>query len=231
MKGKLIVIEGTDGSGKETQSKKLVDKLNSEGIKTVRFEFPRYKTPTGKIIGGPYLGKKEISQCWFPEGANAVDPKIVSLYYAADRRYAKSEMEKVLNSGTNIVTDRYISANAGHQGGKISDPQKRREFYGWLDNLEYQLLELPRPDKTIFLYIPLEVSTILKSKMNVEKDQHELDIKHLKNAEEAYLQLSKLYNWKTINCAPDGTMNSLKSIEEIHEQIFSHLWMNLFKMV
>lgn len=84
MKGKIIVIEGTDCSGKETQSKKLIERLNKEGIKTEYFSFPQYNTPTGRIVGGPYLGKSYICECWFPEGAINVDPKVASLYYAAD---------------------------------------------------------------------------------------------------------------------------------------------------
>ena len=87
MRGKLIVIEGTDCSGKETQTNLLLKKLNSEGIKVEKFSFPNYQSPTGKIIGGPYLGKEYICDCWFSEGATKVDPKVASLYYAADRKY------------------------------------------------------------------------------------------------------------------------------------------------
>ena len=90
--GKFIVIEGTDCSGKETQSKLLVEKLNSMGKKAVRITFPNYSSPTGKIVGGPYLGKEEISPCWFPEGAVNVDPMVTSLYYAADRKYNEKEI-------------------------------------------------------------------------------------------------------------------------------------------
>ena len=90
--GKFIVIEGTDCSGKETQSKLLVEKLEKMGKKAIRLTFPNYDSPTGKIVGGPYLGKKEICECWFKEGAVNLDPKVASLYYAADRKYNENSI-------------------------------------------------------------------------------------------------------------------------------------------
>ena len=87
MKGKLIVIEGTDCSGKETQSNLLIEKLKKENIRIEKFSFPNYNSPTGKIVGGPYLGKSYICEGWFEEGAPNVDPKVSALYYAADRLY------------------------------------------------------------------------------------------------------------------------------------------------
>ena len=99
MKGKIIVIEGTDCSGKETQSKLLEKRLNEKGRKCIRFSFPMYDTPTGKIVGGSYLGKPEISPSLFEEGAVNVDPHVVCLYYAADRKYNMPKIEKYLNEG------------------------------------------------------------------------------------------------------------------------------------
>ena len=96
MKGKLIVIEGTDCSGKETQTKLLLKKLNEKQIETKYFSYPNYASPTGKIIGGPYLGKKEIGEGWFKEGATLVDPYVASLYYAADRRYNYQDILNLL---------------------------------------------------------------------------------------------------------------------------------------
>ena len=87
MRGKLIVVEGTDCSGKETQTNRLLESLKKDGVKVEKFSFPAYDTPTGKIVGGPYLGKDYISKGWFSEGAPNVDPKVASLYYAADRKY------------------------------------------------------------------------------------------------------------------------------------------------
>ena len=98
-KGKIIVIEGTDCSGKETQTSLLVQSLRREGRKIERLSFPAYETPTGKIVGGPYLGKKHICEGYFPEGAANVDPKVASLYYAADRRYNRDKILDLINQG------------------------------------------------------------------------------------------------------------------------------------
>ena len=107
MRGKIIVIEGTDCSGKETQSKKIIEKFNN----CKYFSFPKYDSPTGKIIGGPYLGKSYICDGWFPEGADAVDPKVSSLYYAADRKYNINIINEILDKGYNVVLDRYVYSN------------------------------------------------------------------------------------------------------------------------
>ena len=143
MKGKLIVIEGTDCSGKETQTKTLVKRLEKEDIACVRLCFPNYDSPTGKIVGGPYLGKSYICDGWFSEGATNVDPKVSSLYYAADRKYNVVAIEELINKGINVILDRYVYSNLAHQGGKINDKDKRFEMYNWLDKLEFELLELP----------------------------------------------------------------------------------------
>ena len=116
MTGKLIVIEGTDCSGKNTQSVLLVKKLVAMGLKAVNLSFPMYDSPTGKIVGGPLLGRKEIGTSWFPEGYTHVDPKISGLYYAADRKYNFSKIEKYLQEGYYVVLDRYVSSNMAHQG-------------------------------------------------------------------------------------------------------------------
>ncbi len=220
-KGKLIVIEGTDCSGKETQSKMLVERLNGEGISCETISFPRYETPTGRIVGGPYLGKPEICESWFAEGAGSVDSMVASLYYAADRRAARAGIFDILKSGSHLILDRYVSSNMAHQGGKINTTWGRREFYQWLDALEYGLLELPRPDITLFLYMPYLIGAELKKRRAGEMDGHEKDLGHLKNAENAYLQLSHMYPWKKIDCAPDETLESLRTPEDISEEVYS----------
>ena len=154
MKGKIIVVEGTDCSGKETQTSLLVQRLRKVGRKIERLSFPAYETPTGRIVGGPYLGKKHIGEGYFPEGAANVDPKVACLYYAADRRYNRDAILDLLNQGIDVVLDRYVESNMGHQGGKIFDKEERLKLYENLDNLEYGFLELPRPDVTLFLYMP-----------------------------------------------------------------------------
>jgi len=218
MKGKLIVIEGTDCSGKETQTNLLLKRLNEQGIKVEKFSFPNYQSPTGRIIGGPYLGKSYICESWFNEGATKVDPKVASLYYAADRKYNIYKITWLLENGVNVILDRYVYSNMAHQGGKIVEKDKRIEMYDWLDNLEFNLLELPKADIKVFLHMPYEQAVILKSNRLEEPDQHELDVNHLKSAEAAYLELAEKYNFKTIEC---NIGNDIRSIEEIQDELYN----------
>ena len=217
--GKFIVIEGTDCSGKETQSKLLVEKLNNMGHKAIRLTFPNYDTPTGKIVGGPYLGKKEICECWFPEGAVNLDPKVASLYYAADRKYNENSIKKYLDDDYFIICDRYVSSNMAHQGSKIKNDEERFHMYEWIDKLEFWLLGLPKPDKTIFLHVPYTYAAKLK-KNRLSLDEHEMCEEHLKNSEVAYIELSELYNWKHINCIKD---DAIRSVEDINTEIIECL--------
>lgn len=219
MKGKIIVIEGTDCSGKETQSVMLEKKLNNMGIKCMRFEFPNYTSPTGKIVGGAYLGKSEICESYFKEGATNLDPHIACLYYAADRKYNIKEIEKYLNLGYICIFDRYTTSNMAHQGGKIRNKEDRFYMYQWIDKLEFWLLQLPKPDKTIFLHMPYEYALELKKNRH-SLDEHEKSEEHLKNAEDAYIELSELYNWDKIECVKDYR---IKSIEDINEEILNKL--------
>lgn len=213
---KLILIEGTDCSGKETQTKKVIERLNDEDIKSIYFGFPNYNSPTGKIVGGPYLGKPAISECVFPEGAANVPPKVASLYYAADREYNIGKVKEYLNEGFNVFLDRYVVSNMAHQGGKIEDEVERKKMYKWLEDLEYGLLELPRPDLTIFLHMPYKYSLILKSGREEELDEHERSETHLINAEKAYLELSELYGFDVIECVKDG---NIRSIDDINDEL------------
>ncbi len=215
MRGKIIVVEGTDCSGKETQSKLLEERLNSIGKKCVRFDFPNYESPTGRIIGGAYLGRPEIGPSFFKEGAVNVDPHVVCLYYAADRKYAMPEIEKYLNDDYYVILDRYTTSNLAHQGSKIHDKDERFNMYQWIDKLEYWLLGLPKPDKTIFLHVPLE-NTLELRKNRKFIDEHEKSPEYLKRAEESYLELSELYNWDKIECIRN---NKLRSVEDINDEI------------
>ena len=215
-KGKIIVVEGTDCSGKETQSKLLEKRLKDEGKKCVRFSFPNYESPTGKIVGGCYLGKPEISDSFFGEGAVNVDPHVACLYYAADRKYNSPEIEKYLKKGYYVILDRYTSSNQAHQGSKIQDADERFDMFQWIDKLEYWLLKLPKPDITIFLHVPYE-KTIELRQNRMFIDEHEKDPEHLKNSERAYLELSELYGWKRIECIK---ADKLRKVEDINDEIF-----------
>ena len=215
MKGKLITIEGTDCSGKETQTNLLIKKLREEGYQVQNFSFPNYNSPTGKIIGGPYLGKENFDKCYFEEGPTNVDPKVASLYYAADRKYNIDKINFLLNQGYNVILDRYIYSNMAHQGGKIENKTERNEMYNWLDKLEFDLMELPKPDLTIFLHMPVLIAEKLKANRKEKADGHEKDIRHLKNAEQAYLELAQKYKFETIECFENENPKSIAEISEL----------------
>ena len=216
----IIVIEGTDCSGKETQSKKLVEYLNNNGYKAIRYSFPNYDSPTGKIVGGSYLGKEHIGPCLFPEGAVNVDYKVASLYYAADRLYNIKEIENSINDGYIVILDRYVYSNMAHQGCKVLDKSKRNDIYNWLEELEFGLLKLPIPDIKLFLHMPSKYTKILKQNREESLDQHELNDEYISNAEAAYLELTDKYNFKTISCVDN---NKIKSIDDIHLEICNYL--------
>ena len=220
MKGKLIVIEGTDCSGKETQSNLLIEKLKNDGIRIEKFSFPNYNSPTGKIIGGPYLGKSYICEGWFPEGAPNVDPRVSALYYAADRLYNIDKINFLLDNGVNVILDRYVYSNMAHQGGKLDNADDRHAMYDWLDNLEFNLLSLPKPDISVFLHMPFELSLTLKKNREEDLDQNEKDKNHLINAENAFIELAKKYNFYTIEC---NEGDRIKTIPEINEDLYGYV--------
>lgn len=221
MKGKLIVIEGTDCSGKETQSRALVDNLNKIGKKAVRLSFPRYESPTGQIIGGAFLGKENINiPPVFPEKSVNVPAKVASLFYAADRCYNKNIIEDYLKNGYVVVLDRYVESNMAFQGCKIEDKKERAEFYKFIDTLEYQLLNIPKPDLKILLYMPVEATVILKKGRVETPDQNEEDEGYLKRAENTYLEIAKLFGFKIVPCTQD---KRIKKIDEIQNDLYSYV--------
>lgn len=223
-KGKIIVIEGTDGSGKETQTKKILSRFKEEYFPFQSIDFPRYNTPTGRIVGQSYLGKNRESWSgdsgWFGE-ADDLDPKIASLYYAADRRAAIPKIQRIINLGSNLILDRYFYSNMAHQGGKIKNIKEREKMFEWLEKLELGLLELPKEDTTIFLHMPTDISIKLKKETKEMLDGHERNVSHLRRAEETYLQLAKRYDWTTISCSSDGI--NPRSIEDIHQNVYEHV--------
>ena len=219
---KIIVIEGTDCSGKETQSKKLYEYLVNNGYRVKRYSFPIYESATGKIVGGPYLGKKEICDSYFKETSANVDPIVSSLYYAADRRYNfLNEIEDELYKNDVIILDRYTTSNMGHQISKAKNDIEREQLLKFIDTLEYDLCQLPRPDIVLFLHMSLDASKYLM-KDRKYSDGNESNIEHLKKSEETYLWLCNYYNWEYINCLNNKVFNKkedIKTIEEIHNEI------------
>ena len=220
---KIIVIEGTDGSGKETQSKKLETYYKEQGYKVKRYSFPVYESATGKIVGGPFLGKPEIMNTFFEETSSKVDPLVSSLYYAADRRYNfLKEIESDLETQDIVILDRYTTSNMGFQVAKAKTEEQREKILKFIEVLEYELCELPRPDLVLFLHMPLEAATELRRGREFS-DGNEADLEYQKHSENTYLYLCNKCNWKYINCI-DGEytdINDIKSIERISEEIIS----------
>lgn len=142
--------------------------------------------------------------------------KVASLYYAADRLYNIHKINKELDAGYNVILDRYVGSNMAHQAGKIKDFNQKVEMIEFLTKLEYFLLDLPKPDMTIFLHMPYEASLKLVKNRTEKADQHEASPEHLKDAEETYLYLARRFSYKTISCFRNG---KVKSINAIHKEI------------
>ena len=218
--GKIIVIEGVNDSGKETQSKLLAKTLKEEGYKVVEFSFPMYKSPTGKIFKNCVLGKD--GNGYFEEGYENLDPYVVCLYTAADRKYHKEKIERYLKNDYIVILNRYTSSNMAHRGSRYSDSEERFYMYQWIDKLEYWLLKLPKPDCTILLKVPAKYLNQLSEKQvafNFQEDIFDQD-----SVLKAYIELSELYNWDSIDCVSN---NKMKSVEEIHEEIMKIVRINL----
>ena len=218
--GKIIVIEGVNDSGKETQSKLLAKALKQEGYKVVEFSFPMYKSPTGKIFKNCVLGKDGSG--YFPEGYENLNPYVVCLYTAADRKYHKEKIEKYLQDGYIVILNRYTSSNMAHQGSRYNDSEERFFMYQWIDKLEYWLLKLPKPDCTILLKVPAKYLNQLDEKQVSFTFQE--NIFDQDSVLKAYIELSELYNWDTIDCVSNDKM---KSVEEIHQEIMKIVRINL----
>lgn len=210
-RGTFLVIDGTDGSGKKTQTEKLILRMKVEGYPVATFAFPRYETPTGREV------KRYLNGEFGP--AVAMDPYRASEYYADDRKAAAAEIEGLLAKGVIVVADRYVAANMGHQGGKISDPAERTAFFAWLDALEYSKNGIPRPDMNIILHVPASVSISLIDSRGNAKDGHESDAEHLKRAEETFLEIARTFpGFTVVECAPGS---QLLTIDEIHGRVWN----------
>ena len=159
IKGKLIVIDGTDGSGKATQVSLLETALKKSGYKVKLVDFPEYYNNFfGKFIG----------HCLTEQYYNFINvhPKIASVLYAADRFESSKEINSYLEKGYIVLANRYVSANQIHQGGKIKNAKKRSEFIKWLDEMEYGVFKIPRPDLVLYLSVPLELSLKMMKERN-----------------------------------------------------------------
>ena len=216
MPGKLIVFEGTDGSGKSTQFQALCARVEQTGTPFRRLVFPQYQEPSSALIR-MYLGGE------FGSRPGDVNPYAASAFYAVDR-YAslKKVWGEYYSQGGLILTDRYTTSNAVHQGAKCA-PQERPAFLGWLDDFEHDKLGLPRADLVLYLDMPTRCSLeLLRSReaaTHTQGDIHEVDPDYLAACRDSALQAARLLGWQVIPCVTgDGR---LRTVEEIHREVWS----------
>lgn len=218
--GKLIVIDGIDGSGKRTQADLLLERMKNEGRDAVKIDFPKYGQKSAGLVENYLNGKYGSSE--------EVGPFVASLFYALDRYDSRAEMRQWLLDGKIIVSDRYVSANMGHQGGKFATAEERRKYFEWLARYEYDIFGVPRPDLTIILRVPAAKAQSLVAQKSgraytegKSHDLHEADLEHLKRAEQTYLEMCALFpDCELIECVRNS---ELLSIKEIHELVWNKI--------
>ncbi len=218
--GKLITIEANDGSGKETQSKRLVEHLKQDGYRVRRVTYPNYASDSSALVK-MYLNGE------FAEDADAVNPYAASVFFAVDR-YAsfKREWQDFYDAGGIVIADRYTTANMIHQTAKLSDSAEIEAFLNWLSDFEYNIMGIPRPDMTFFLDVPVEHSIkVIEARANkidgsAKKDIHERDNSHLARAYQASQIVGQREGWIRIISMAD---NAFRPIEDIHQDIYNHV--------
>ncbi len=218
--GKLFVIDGTDGSGKQTQFEKLKERLTKDGIDYRTVSFPNYDSPSSGLVKMYLSGE-------FGEHAKDVSPYIASTFYAADR-YATytTQYKEYYENGGIVLADRYTTANMVHQAGKIQNKDERERFLNWLWDFEFKLYGLPIPSEVFFLKMPPETALdLIKNRENKfthqeQKDIHEKDKNHIIDSFNAACDVAKKYDWYTVECVKD---NKLRTVADIHEEIYKEI--------
>lgn len=210
--GKLIVIDGTDGSGKTTQLNLLKTKLEADGYSVMVVDFPQYNTKSAGLVEEYLSGK--YGQ------ADDVTPYQASIFYTVDRFDASLKVRAWLKEGKIVLANRYTSANIGHQGSKIDNPLERQVFFNWLYDLEYKIFNIPKPDLSLILHVEPELAQQLAKTRAREDwsgkthDIHEENLNHLKKAAQVYLEIANvLPGFKLIKCS---NSQGIMSREEIH---------------
>lgn len=219
--GKLFVIEGTDGSGKQTQFRKLQERLSEENIEYRVVSFPNYDNASSSLVKMYLSGE-------FGENAKDVSPYIASTFYAADR-YAtyKRYYEDYYKNGGIILADRYTTANMVHQAGKIQDKAERDKFLKWLWDFEFNLYGLPVPTKTFFINMPPNYALkLIENRENkfthaAQKDIHERDKSHIVDSYETACSLVNDYDWYEVKCVNDE--GAIRTVDDIHNEIYEEV--------
>lgn len=225
--GKLIAIEGIDGSGKRTQVDLLATALQSEGHTVYATGFPQYESWFGRMVGKFLNG--ELGQL------ETVDPHFTAMLYAGDRFEAKPSLEAALNAGQIVLADRYIASNLAHQVARAA-PARRAEFLAWIEHLEYRIYGLPREDMILYLRVPpLEAQKLVAQKAargytTAQKDLLEASLRHLEDAAEMYDALANRPSWRTIECF-DASQKIMRSPDliavEVLKAVHSSLSQNI----
>lgn len=213
----IISIEGTDGCGKETQSKLITEYIDTKTKhRVVRMHYPRYQASEfGREVAAYLQGEYgSISE---------THPKLISLLYANDRLQSLPEIKRQLDSGRIIIMDRYVESNLIHQSIKV--PMEEREaLISWIEWLEYDLYKLPKPDLTIFLNVPPEYTDkIIKARNSNVVDIHEESISHIMDAYVNATELAKRNNWVTIDCVKGQTLLSIEDINERIQKVITNI--------
>jgi len=223
-RGKLIVLEGIDGSGKRTQLDLLAPALAARGIVATQASFPHYDGFFGKLVARFLNGE-------FGSLAD-VDPHFSALLYAGDRLEAKPRLDAALADGQTVLSDRYIGSNLAHQGARVPR-EKREEFVAWLKQLEYEIYALPAEDLVIYLRVPVaEAHRMVGEKAargytKMQRDLQESNIAHLAAAAEVYDDLARQPNWVRIDCL-DAATRVLRAPEAIHREILAAVEARIF---
>ncbi len=211
-KGRLIIIEAGDGSGKATQTKALYEHLQRDGYRVRRVEFPDYEADSSMLVRMYLRGD-------FGEQADSVNAYAASTFFAVDR-YASYRMkwQADYESGAIILADRYTTSNMVHQAVKLTDAAERDAFLDWLWDFEFGKLGLPVPDRVVFLNMAPEVADRLINKRGQQKDIHERDRAYLHRCHAAYELLAERYSWASVQCSSDGEP---RPIDDIHADVYA----------
>lgn len=219
-KGLFIMLEGTDGSGKSVQTELLLNRFKKENRDVVEISFPQYGAPSAKMVEAYLNGEFGT--------AEEVGPYRASIFYAIDRYAASKKIRQWLDEKKIVIANRYVGSNMGHQGGKIKDQNERKKYFDWNYNLEYHIFGIPKPDVSLILHVTPEISQQLVDKKaereylkGKKRDIHEDDLKHLRDAEQAYVEIARTYtDFKLIECVKN---NKILPLEEIHKKIWNYI--------
>lgn len=220
---KSIAIEGSDGSGKATTTELLKNYFLTLGLKVGTISFPRYHETTGGKLCREVLKSERKDNYNFI----SLPGKIASLLYVMDRAESKDDIQNLLNENDILIFDRYVDSNFIHQGGKIVSERERSELISFLADLEYREFELPKPDITFFLHLPVEIAIENKRKQrlvsrNQKVDAGEDDLNYLQNSNLAGLWCARKFNWPIIECF-DKVKHIQKSKEEVLNEVLKAL--------